>query len=78
MQGLSTENNLRGAFEGDLKISNLTCQQSRNHGPSLDDYNFGIRPVMIMTKFVLLVSSTNIYIVSLVSYIKRNKVKICF
>ena len=49
------------AFEGGLKIPNLTCRQSRNFGPSLGNRNSVIKPLIIMknTEFVGLLTNNN-------------------
>ena len=42
-----------------MKIPNLTCRQSRNFGPNLDNHNSVIRLLFIMKNHLLLVLLTN-------------------
>ena len=61
MVGLSRKNNLKWAFERELKIPNLTCRQSHNFGPYLGNHNLviTIRPLIITTKYLLVFLVTN-------------------
>ena len=59
MVGSSRKNNLKWAFERGLKIPNLTCRQSRNFGPYLGNHSSIIRPLIIITKYLLVVLLTN-------------------